>query len=196
MTAARRFGGGRVALRPVALAAGLAASLVAGATCAPFIEEAPSGVSASLCPDVSSAASCRVDEAAYQQVIVQWLHDRPRSTAAVSSLALGRALHYPWLSQHIADVALASPGWAFRIARTPTGERERLADFVFKDPRLLQRLAAPFEGTAYRVLGVGYEKLLFGRAHVHAASVPASTAAAGVPVPFDAQLWLRLAPRD
>jgi hypothetical protein len=50
----------------------------------------------------------------------------------------------------------------------------------------------PFEATGYRVLGVGHEKLLFGRADVHVAGA----AAGAVPVPFDAQLWLRLAPRD
>jgi hypothetical protein len=184
-----------IALHLCVVAAGWAVSLSAGAACMPFIEEAPSGVSASLRPDVSSAASCRVDEVAYRQVIVQWLHDRPRSAALVSSLALGRAVQYPWLSQHIAGVALASPGWSARVAAAPAGERERLARFVFKDPQLLQRLAAPFEGTGYRVLGIGHEKLLFGRADVHAAGA-AGTAAGAVPVPFDAQLWLRLAPRE
>jgi hypothetical protein len=155
-------------------------------------------VQATLRPGVSSAVSCRVDETAYRQLVVRWLQERPRSAAPVSSLALGRALHYPWLSQHIADLALASPGWAGRIAAAPAGGRERLAGLVFSDPRLLQRLAVPFEGTAYRVLAVGHEKLLFGRADVHAAGAAAAagTAAGAVPVPFDAQLWLRLAPRD
>jgi hypothetical protein len=183
-----------IALRLGAVAAGLAVSLSAGAACVPFIEEAHSGASASLRADGLSDASCRVHEAAYRQVIVQWLHDRPRSAAPVSSLALGRAVQYPWLSQHIASAALASPGWASRMARAPAGERERLAAFVFKDPQLVQRLAAPFEGSGYRVLGIGHEKLLFGPADVHTAG--AGAAAAAVPVPFDAQLWLRLVPRD
>jgi hypothetical protein len=184
-----------IALRRVVFAAGLALGLPTGAACVPFIEEAPSGGSASLRADASSAASCRVDEAAYRQVIVQWLQERPRSAGPVSSLALGRAQQYPWLSQHIAGAALASPGWASRVAGASAGERDRLAGFVFKDPQLVQRLGVPFEAAGYRVLGVGHEKLLFGRADVHVAGT-AGAAAGAVPVPFDAQLWLRLAPRN
>jgi hypothetical protein len=60
------------------------------------------------------------------------------------------------------------------------------------DPSLLQRLAAPFEGTQYQVLRVTFEKVLFGRADEYASD----PGAGAVKVPFDAQLWLRLAPRE
>jgi len=175
-------------------AALLLASHAAGAGCAPFIEEHPSGASASLRPHTTAFGDCRVDEATYRSLVADWLQSRSPAAAPVSSLFLGRAVDFPWISRQLADAALQSPGWAVRWkqAAATTGGRDRLARPVLQDPLLLQRLSAPFEGTPYRPVGIGYEKVLFGPADVYASD----PAAGPVPVPFDAQLWLRLARRD
>jgi len=167
-------------------------SLLAVAACAPSIEEQLSGVSATLRPHANAFEACLVDETTYRRLISQWLAQRPRSGAELSSLSLGRAVTFPWISRHIADGALQSPGWAASMARVMAGERHRLAELLFGDPLLLERLTAPFEGTPYPVLGLGHEKTLFGRADAHATHAEDGA----VLVPFDAQLWLRLALRD
>lgn len=186
MSSARRCASPWVAL------ALLTGSLAAVAACAPFIEVQRSGGSATLRPHATDFEACAVDEATYRRLVAQWLAERPGSAAALVSLSLGRAVNLPWISRHIADAALLSPGWAERMARATVAGRHELAEPIFRDPLLLARLAAPFEGTPWRVLGLGYEKPLFGRADAHATHAGAGA----VLVPFDAQLWLRLAPRD
>jgi len=155
------------------------------------VEEHPSGASASLRAHVTAFENCTIDEAAYRRVVAEWVRTRSGASNGISSLSLGRAVTYPWLSRHIADSALAAPRWASRISEARPGEREKLAAAVFVDPALLQRLAAPLEGTPYVVVRVSFEKVLFGRADAHSSNSHAGS----VLVPFDAQLWLRLAPR-
>jgi hypothetical protein len=159
--------------------------------CTPFIEEHPSWASASFRPHTSAFEHCEVDEQSYRQVISEWLHTRAADSGAVSSLSLGRAVTFPWLSRHIADSALQTPGWAARVARAKPGERDSLAAPILRDPELLHRLAAPFEGTQYTIRSISFEKVLFGRADEYSSN----KSAGAVKVPFDAQLWLQLAPR-
>jgi|GEM_PF-2925360 len=171
--------------------------------CAPFIEEHPGWTSASFRPHVSALESCGVDEARYRRVIADWLQQRPATRPDVTSLSLGRAVDFPWISRFLADAALRSPDWALRVARARSGERDRLARPILRDAALLQRLAAPYAGSRYVVIGLSYEKVLFGRADIHASppapprveQAAATWDAAAVMVPYDAQIWLRLAPR-
>jgi hypothetical protein len=137
-----------------------------------------------------------VDEARYRRVIADWLQRQPATASNITSLALGRAVSYPWISRFIADTALQTPGWAVRMAHTKISERHKLAGSVLHDPELLQRLAAPFADSRYAVIGLSFEKVLFGRADKYASQPASTSAAAAVEVPFDAQLWLRLAPRN
>lgn len=160
--------------------------------CSPFIEEHPTSSSASFRPHTTAFEHCTVDETTYRRVVAAWLQNRPTGSARITSLALGRAVTYPWLSQRIADSALASPGWAAQVAKAKPGERDKLAAKALLDPALLRRLAAPFDGTQFVVLRVSYEKVLFGRADEHASQ----RSAGAVLVPFDAQLWLQLSPKD
>lgn len=162
----------------------------AAQACAPFIETRPDERSATFRAHRTALEPCEVDERSYRQVVAQWLHTRPAGDA-LSSLALGRAVKYPWISRHLADAALRSPGWAARVAATPAGRRDRLATEFIQDPALLARLALPFEGSAYRVTRVSFEKVLYGRADAHSSDPRAGA----LRVPFDAQLWLVLAPR-
>lgn len=120
---------------------------VAGAGCEPYVEEQPRWQSATLRPSRGALESCDVTEDAYRAVVKAWLAARGPDAPPLDSLALGRAVSYPWLSRAIADAALASPGWQSRAAHARPGRRD--------------------------AAGQG-----------------------DVLVPFDAQLWLRLAPSD
>lgn len=169
----------------LALVSGLAIAPTLSLACTPFIEVHASGTSATLRPNTTAFERCAVDEPTYRRVVSAWLRSRP---AGVTSLSLGRAVSYPWLSRHIADSALASPDWAARISRARAVERDKLAAQVLRDPALLRRLAVPFEGTAYMTTHVSFEKILFGRADENSSSKSGGS----ILVPFDAQLWLRL----
>ena len=174
------------------LAAALLASPGVGAECTPYVEEHPTWSSATLRPHRSAFEHCEVTEAAYRQVVTDWLRARSPDAPPIVSLSLGRAIAYPWISRHLADSALQSPNWAARVRATRAGERDQLAAPLLSDPSLLQRLAVPFEETQYLVLGVTFEKVLFGRADQYSSDLGAGA----VKVPFDAQLWLRLGTRN
>lgn len=173
------------------LAVYFAAQACTAIACTPFVETRAG--SASFRPHATAFERCEVSEAAYRQVIVDWLRTADGAGAGrdIGSLALGRAVAFPWLSRHLADAALRSPRWSERIARAAPPERDRMAATVLRDPALLARLAVPFEGTPVVVTGLAFEKILFGPADRHASDPVAGT----VPVPFDAQITLRLAPR-
>lgn len=157
--------------------------------CEPFVEEQSAWASARVRAHRDELTRCELDEATYRAVLGAWLAARAPGAGRLESIGLGRALSYPWISRHIADAALRLPGWPAAASRR--GARERLAGQAIRDPALLRRLAAPFEGTPLEVQGVAFEKVLFGPARVHASD----PAAGGLAVPYDAQLWLRLAPR-
>ena len=178
--------------RALLLASSLIASQGVAAACTPYIEEHPASRSASFRPHSTAFEHCEVSEATYQRVVAEWLRTRTADSAPIVSLSLGRAVNFPWISRHVADTALQSPGWGARISRARAGEREKLARPALLDPVLLTRLAAPFEGTPYRVENLAYEKVLFGSAGEHSSN----KAAGAVKVPFDAQLWLRLVPQN
>jgi hypothetical protein len=159
--------------------------------CAPHIEERPTESTASFRPHTTAFERCEVDEATYVRVLGEWLHARAADAPELRSISLGRAVNFPWISRYMADSALQSPGWAASASRAKMVERSRLAAKVLNDPLFLQRLDAPFEGTRYTITAISFEKVLFGAA----AEYSSSKEAGKVPVPFDAQLWLRLAPR-
>ena len=189
--------------RCLLLAGVLLANPVAAETCSPFIEEHPAWASASFRLHITAFEACSVDEARYRQVIADWLQRQqqtsPSTAPDITSLSLGRAVNFPWISRFIADAALQTPGWAVRVARTKIGERDKLAKPVLHDPALLQRLAVPFADSRYVVIGLSYEKVLFGRADKYASQLTykaaSNQAVTTVKVPYDAQLWLRLALR-
>jgi hypothetical protein len=159
--------------------------------CAPYVEERLTESTASFRPHTTAFERCEVDEAAYVRVLGDWLHARAADAPELRSISLGRAVNFPWISRYMADSALLTPGWAASAARAKMVERSRLAARLLNDPSFLQRLGAPFEGTRYTITGISFEKVLFGKA----AEYSSSKEAGKVPVPFDAQLWLRLAPR-
>ncbi len=105
--------------------------------CAPFVEEYPASSSASFRTHTSAFERCETSEQDYRRVVADWLRSRPADAAPLTSLSLGRAVAFPWLSRHIADAALQSPDWAGRIARAKRGQRDRLAASILHDPALL-----------------------------------------------------------
>ena len=157
--------------------------------CSPFIEEHPQYASASFRAHTTAFEHCPVSEPTYQRVVSQWLQARSPDLPVLQSLSLGRAVDFPWLSRHIAESALKLPRWKALVAATPRGRLDALAVRIFQDPALRGRLATPFENSGYLVTAVTYEKVLYGKARDHASHGGATM------VPFDAQLWLRLAPR-
>ena len=157
--------------------------------CSPFIEEHPQQATAVFRQHTDDFSRCPVSEASYQQVLRQWLQSRETDLPPLTGLSLGRAVNFPWLSHLIADTALREPAWQSLIIATPRGRLDALAARVFEHAELRARLAEPFAGSGYTVIGLSYEKVLYGKASDHATDRKDDTL-----VPFDAQLWLRLAP--
>jgi hypothetical protein len=174
------------------LAVCLAATPSIAQVCTPYVEEHPASTAATFRPHASVFQACEVNEETYRQVIRDWLRTRSSGSAPLSSLSLGRAEAFPWISRYLADAALGRPQWVRRVARGSSGEHNRFVADLLSEPAFLKRLDQPFDAAPYRVVGVSVEKVLIGKAGEHA-SAAASPAA---PVPFDAQLWLRLAPRQ
>lgn len=157
--------------------------------CTPFIEDAPQQATAVFRKHTDAFAECPVSEASYRQFIRQWLETRPTDLPPLSGLSLGRAVDFPWLSRLIADTALRVPAWQSLISATPRGRLDALAARIFENAELRARLAIPFAGSGYTLIGLSYEKVLYGKARDYATDRKDNTL-----VPFDAQLWLRLAP--
>jgi hypothetical protein len=159
--------------------------------CDPYIEQQPAWSTASFRPHSTAFERCQVDEENYRRVIREWLLVQPSDAPIISSLFLGRLVSFPWISHQLADSALGRPQWATRIARARPEERARMAAEILRDPVLLKRLGQPFEDTRYTVVGVSFEKILFG----NAADYTSDKKGGNTMVPFDAQFWLRLGTR-
>ena len=110
------------------------------------------------------------------------------------SIDMGRIVEHPWLSQRLAEAALASPRWDARRGR-PRGESDNAAIAHLIDER---QLAAPWAAVFVRhgfALGnASVEKVGVGRVGTTAELAPLASqpAAAGAKLPFDAILWLQL----
>lgn len=168
----------------------LAAALPAPA-CEPHVEQLRDPALAALRVHRSAFAHCTLDEADYRRVVGEWLASRDEAAAALSSLALGRAVGHPWIARHLLTAAARSSEWTPRLAHATAAEHNRFVARLLAAPDFLQRLDAPFAGTAYRVERIIVEKVLLGPPGGRA---PAPADSRRV-LPYDAQLWLRLVPR-
>ncbi len=168
----------------------IAATPLVAQPCAPFIEEHPQQTTAVFRKHTDAFTECPVSEASYQQILRQWLQARATNLPPLTGVSLGRAVDFPWLSRLIADTALKVPAWQSLIIATPRGRLHALAARVFENAELRARLAEPFAGSGYTVIGLSYEKVLYGKASDHATDRRDDTL-----VPFDAQVWLQLTPR-
>lgn len=154
-------------------------------TCAPHIDN--SGASPVFRVHTDAFASCPVSEDTYVRIIREWLASGQVSRA-VSGLYLGRAVDFPWLSRHIADIALGRTRTAGSVRTMTPGQRRVLETAIFRDAALLRRLAVPFADSPYSVTGISFEKVLYGKAGEKSSHKDAGR----MLVPYDAQLWLRL----
>jgi hypothetical protein len=168
-----------------ALAACLAAALLLGAAraaaqdCAAAIVDGPDPAAGALRIG-GDTRHCPLDEAAYARLVRDWL--RGRGTAP-RTLALGRVEAQPWLAAALAAAAAADRRWRTEGPGAAPATHNRLVAALLSEPAMLARLSAPFAGSGLAVVSVAAEKVLVG---------PASGAP---PLPYDAQIWLRLAPR-
>jgi hypothetical protein len=78
-------------------------------------------------------------------------------------------------------------------ARDAGGRHNAFVAALLSEPAVLQRLDWPFVGSSLQVRGVAVEKVLLGPASEYASVGGAS---ARLKVPFDAQLWLVIGPRQ
>ena len=162
------------------------------AACSAYVEGSPDPAYAVFRPHSSAFESCEVSEETYRRVLAQWLHNRPPGSAQLVSVSLGRAKDYPWIAHYLTDSARHSSEWSDHGRRIPPGRQNTLVAKLLSDTTFLQRLDAPFAGTALMVRGVAVEKVLLGAARDYSSD----SRTAKVKVPYDAQLWLQLVPRQ
>jgi hypothetical protein len=153
-------------------------------------ERLPSG-EAMFRPHTTAFEKCEVAEETYRRVVAAWSRGRPADAPPLTSLSLGRAVSFPWISRHIADSALGSPAWDARSGKPRGSAINKLVAGLLSEPGFLARLGAPFEGTGYAVAGVSVEKVLVGKASEFSSSANPGN----LRVPFDAQVWIHLMPR-
>jgi hypothetical protein len=128
----------------------LLALLLVGAPCSsqvckPYLEERPGSTTPSFRPHSSVFEACGVSEETYRQVIRDWLQTRSSSSPPLSSLSLGRAETFRWISRYLADAALRRPEWGRRISRGSPGEHNKFVLDLLSDPVFLKRLDQPFD---------------------------------------------------
>ena len=122
------------------LAPGPAAAEASDPQCAPWVEENPSWSSVALRAHTDAFRRCTVSEPECRRVLVRWLATRPADARRLESVALGRAVRLPWISQWIVESALASPQWdPERGAPRAGGEHSLVASFLSR-PEFLARL--------------------------------------------------------
>ncbi len=163
-------------------------SVAAQQACAPHIEEQARWGSASFRPHTDVFLECPVAETTYRSVVRQWLRGRGDDAPPIASLALGRAVGFPWISNYIASAALTSPLWDAERGRVRSGGANALVASLLSDPGFLERLQAPFAGSPYTVVGVSVEKVLVGET----GGVASGAAPRGQRTPYDAQVWIVL----
>lgn len=179
-------------LRRVLLAAALCAGIgvaTAQEGCAPFVEDHRDRETAALRPHRDAFRSCTIDEAAYARLIADWLAARGSDAPPLRGMSLGRAVNLPWLSEYIARAASLDPRWDAARGRDRRGDINGLVAALLSQPDVLRRLDAPFAGTRWTVRAVSVEKVLVAKA---GDILPDG---GNAKLPFDAQVWIVLAPR-
>lgn len=157
--------------------------------CEPYVENHRDLETAALRPHRDAFRRCTIDEATYAALVATWLASRADAPPP-RGMSLGRAVNLPWISEHIARAASRDPRWDAARSRDRKGDINGLVAALLSRPEFLQRLDAPFAGTPWTVRAVSVEKVLVTRA---AEILPGAGRGR---LPFDAQLWLVIAPRD
>jgi len=108
-----------------------------------------------------------------------------------SSVFIGRAVEYPWLSNYINHQALMDSAWSKKQGRP---RRQNINTYVArlagKHP-FIEKLNSVLANIHYKITGVSVEKVLVGRyRQLHDYTGPEFKGGA----PFDAQIYLLLQP--
>jgi hypothetical protein len=156
--------------------------------CTPYVEERVGATTAAFRRHTEDFQACPVAESSYDDVMAGWLRNRPQTAPALTGVSLGRAVDFPWISQHLAESALRDPLWDARRGKVRRGGINLFVGSLLSEKAFLARLAVPFADTPYVPVRVSVEKVLVGTAD----DVLPEMKAGKLRVPFDAQIWLSL----
>jgi hypothetical protein len=105
-----------------------------------------------------------------------------RRIAGIPALGLGRIESLPWLAERLADAARHAPAWDVRTGRPRASSREQFVSDLLRSGHLAREVEEVLASFGARAEIASVEKVLVRDE-------------AGERVPFDAVVWLRLAPR-
>ena len=108
----------------------------------------------------SGGQDCSINEDSYSKSIRMWLNQRTDETKPIEGYFLGRAIDYPWISQHLAEAAFNSKEWDLKTGTSHEINLYRLVEFFLIEEEFKARLDAPFVNTPYMVSSVSVEKVL------------------------------------
>lgn len=163
----------------------LVATRVTVFACSPYIEEHET--TPAFRANTNAYEACPVSEETYNRIIREWLCAR-QQRSQITSIYLGRAVDYPWISRQIADNALVLIRKNGSVTKMTPKQRSDLESSAIKDAALLTRLATSFAGSSFNVTGISFEKVLYGKA----TDCSSQKDAGKMLVPYDAMLWIRL----
>lgn len=96
-----------------------------------------------------------------------------------TSIAFGRTVDFGWLRSALRNLAASDPGWDAASGRPVSGEVNAHVAALIEDGAVFEPLQPVLARHGYTLRGVSLEKVLVAEDGL----------------PFDAQLWLLLAPR-
>lgn len=158
------------------------------------------GCQASLETDASGAnlrvradQDCPVSAGRLQELLEQGLSlaAPPQGKQAYSSIFLGRLVHYPWLVNALLQAAAASPQWDSVQGAAKDGQDNRAVAQLLSQTEALLGVRASLRRAGYELTGVSVEKVLVGGHTDFPYHLAQNTPGR---LPFDAQVWLLLAP--
>lgn len=127
----------------------------------------------------STVGTCTVSEARYVDVVARWLQ-RDENAGVLTSLSLGRAIHYPWITNFMVETTATQHGLHGQV----DADVNQWVVQMLSTEDFLQRLNQPFKSHKLNVCGIRAEKVLVK-------SIPTATGAT-INVPYDALIWLSL----
>lgn len=135
---------------------------------------------------------CRIDKSSMVSVLTAAFlkNDSPKIEGNYSSVSIGRLIDYPWLSQYLATTAYHDQGWDSRKGKPVTMDINQYVSQLLSRKELLAQIETPFAKGGYKVNRASVEKVLVGGFRevpfYQGKMYPGR-------VPYDAQVWFRLA---
>ena len=136
--------------------------------------------------------ACFINKAAVVEALTQAFAEPHPILASreFTSLALGRLIDYPWLVRFLALRAAQDPQWNVTAGKPRGVHVNRYVADVLLSPEIVSEIETPLRVQGYRITGVSVEKVLIGGFdNVPQWEEPGRKGK----IPFDAQVWFRLA---